>query len=413
MPEANRTEMDVIDRGAWDLGGDPRLKADPFGEWDRLREESRVFTSSMAPAWQVWALTRFDDVYSALRQPELFSSRSITPYGGPRFFDDPPVEGEMRLVPEELDPPEHTKYRQLLMPFFTPQRAAAMEGGIREWCAELIDGLQPQGSCDLNVDFARQFPTMIFLRMMGLPEGGVGNLLADVNQRMIDLAAMADGMGDMAVSGGYMMVVSEYMEKVLAERRETRADDITSYLLDVQIDGRPLTDDELRRISFLLYAAGLDTVANALGFTFLHLARNPDHRQRILEEPALIPNFVEEILRYYGVVSSGRIVTRDVEFAGCPMKTGDRILCSMPAANRDPREFPDAGEFQIDRPANRHIGFGAGPHRCLGSHLARVELRVAVEEWHARIPDYRISDEAAVSYKLGLQGVERLPLAWS
>jgi cytochrome P450 len=208
------------------------------------------------------------------------------------------------------------------------------------------------------------------------------------------------------------MGVAEFMERVLVERRAERQDDIMSYLLDAEIDGRALTDEELRQICFLLYAAGLDTVANALGFTFLHLARNPDDRRRLIDEPELIPEFIEEMLRYYGVVAPGRIVTRDVDYAGCPMKAGDRIICSIPAANRDPREFSDADTFRLDRTPNRHLAFAAGPHRCLGSHLARIELRVALEEWHARIPEYALADEDAVSYKLGLIGVERLPLRW-
>jgi cytochrome P450 len=404
----------VVDRGSWTYADDPDLVADPWTTWDRLREESRAFVASTAAAdWDVWTLLRYDDVHAALRDPELFSSRSVLHvYQGPKLIDPAEADAVRGMIPEELDPPEHTKYRQLLTPLFAPQVIETLEPMIRAWCIELIEGFAARGYCDLNREFARQYPTMIFLRLMGLPEGGVGNFLDTVQDRIRDAALMGISEQE-SMTTGYIMATMEHMNTVLDERRAERQDDIVSYLLDVEVDGRPLDDTELQQICTLLYAAGLDTVAGELGYMFLHLANRPDHRRLVREQPEIIPAFVEETLRMYSIVTTNRIVTRDVEFAGCPMKAGDRVLLSMPAADRDPLQFPDADTFDVSRASNRHLAFAAGPHRCLGSHLARLELAIALEEWHLRIPDYTLAPGADVTFHIGgVAGVDTLPLEW-
>lgn len=404
----------TVDRGAWTYTDDPELVADPWTTWDRLREGSRAFVSTQAATdWDVWTLLRYDDVHAALRDPATFSSRSVLHvYQGPKLIDPAEADAVRGMIPEELDPPEHTKYRQLLTPLFAPQVVDTLEPMIREWCVELIESFVARGACDLNREFARQYPTMIFLRLMGLPEGGVGDFLDTVHDRIRE--ATSAGLSEtQSTSTAYIMAMAEHMNTVLDERRARRQDDIVSYLLDVEVDGRALDDTELQQICTLLYAAGLDTVAGELGFMFLHLATHPDHRRLVTTEPACIPAFVEETLRMYSIVTTNRIVTRDVEFAGCPMKAGDRVLLSLPAADRDPSQFDDAATFDVDRASNRHIAFAAGPHRCLGSHLARLELRIAVEEWHRRIPEYSLAPDADVTFHVGgVAGVDNLPLVW-
>jgi cytochrome P450 len=404
----------IPDRGSWNYIDDPDLVTDPWTTWDRLREESRAFVArAAAPDWDVWTLLRYDDVHAALRDPELFSSRSVLHvYQGPKLVDPAEAAAVRGMIPEELDPPEHTKYRQLLTPLFAPQVVETLEPMIRAWCVELIDGFVARGGCDLNREFARQYPTMIFLRLMGLPEGGAGDFLDRVHDNM--RAGMDMGLAESQyVTGAYIMAMSDYMNRVADERRARRQDDIMSYLLDLQVDGRPLDETELQQMCTLLYAAGLDTVAGELGYMFLHLATHPEHRKLVTDTPACIPAFVEETLRVYSIVTTNRIVTRDVEFAGCPMKAGDRVLLSIPAADRDPLQFPNADTFDVDRADNRHIAFAAGPHRCLGSHLARLELRIAVEEWHRRIPEYKLGDDADVTFHIGgVAGVDTLPLVW-
>jgi cytochrome P450 len=404
----------VVDRPTWNYTSNPELLRCPWDEWNRLREESRAFSSSeAAPDWNVWTLMRNEDVRQAMRQPELFSSRSVlNVYSGPKLIDPHEAAAVQRMIPEELDPPEHTKYRQVLTPLFSPQAVEGMETAIRAWCVELIEGFLPNRRCDLNRDFARQFPTMIFLRMMGQPEGGADEFLRTVNERTVALAGGGDATAQL-ISGAYLMTTVEYMNRLLDERRAKREDDIVSYLLDAEIDGRKLDDAELNQICTLLFAAGLDTVAGQLGFMFHHLAVHESDRRLVVEQPELIPGAVEEVLRMYSIVATNRIVTRDVEFAGCPMKAGDRVIVGMPAAGRDPREFPDPDRFDPTRPVNRHLAFGAGPHRCLGSHLARLELQVALEEWHRLIPEYQLEDPDAVRFHAGgVAGVDTLPLAW-
>jgi cytochrome P450 len=404
----------IVDRGAWTYTDDPELLADPWTTWDKLRDESPTFVATeAAPDWDVWTLLRYDDVHAALRDPEVFSSRSVLHvYQGPKLVDPDEAAAIRGMIPEELDPPEHTKYRQLLTPLFAPQVVNTLEPMIREWCVELIEGFVARGRCDLNRDFARQYPTMMFLRLMGLPEGGAGDFLDTVHDRIADATGM--GLSDtQSMSAGYIMATAEYINTVLDERRKRRQDDIVSYLLDVQVDGCPLDDDELQQICTLLYAAGLDTVAGELGYMFLHLVNHPEHRRLVTDDAASIPAFVEETLRMYSIVTSNRIVTRDVDFAGCPMKAGDRVLLSLPAADRDPLQFPDADTFDVGRAGNRHIAFAVGPHRCLGSHLARLELRIALEEWHRRIPEYALAPDADVTFHVGgVAGVDKLPLEW-
>jgi cytochrome P450 len=218
---------------------------------------------------------------------------------------------------------------------------------------------------------------------------------------------------DGEIRAGFMLSIAGYLGELLAARRAERRDDIISYLVGCSVDGRPLTDAELMEMCFLLYMAGLDTVAGMIGFMFWHLAEHPDHRRALVADESLIPDAVEEFLRYYSIVNTSRVVTRDADFGGCPMKAGDRAVLPTAAANRDPRAFTDADAFVIDRRPNRHIAFGAGPHRCLGSHLARLELRVALEEWHRRIPEYGIADGATVRQDVsGVSVVENLPLVW-
>ena len=405
----------TLDRGGWRYSDDPELVASPWETWDRLRAESRAFVAtSAAKDWDVWTLLHYDDVHEALRTPELFSSRSVLHvYEGPKLIDPAEADAVRGMIPEELDPPEHTKYRQLLTPLFTPQVVATLDPMIRSWCVELIESFVARGHCDLNRDFARQYPTMIFLRLMGIPEGGVGDFLDTVHERIREATRVGPSQTQ-SMSTAYIMAMAEYMNAVIEERRADRRDDIVSYLLDVEIDERPLDDTELQQICTLLYAAGLDTVAGELGYMFLHLVDHPEHRRLVTEQPERIPAFVEETLRMYSIVTTNRIVTRDVEFAGCPMKAGDRVLLSIPAADRDPREFPDALTFDLERAANRHLAFAAGPHRCLGSHLARLELRIAVEEWHRRIPDYTLAAGADVTFHIGgVAGVDSLPLVWA
>ncbi len=389
-------------RAGFNHESDATLSREHPALWDRFREESRTFRSDAAGRWDLWYLLRFEDVRDAFQRPELFSSRAITP-----FIDE---AEQMAWIPVTLDPPEHTKYRRLLNPLFTPGTANAMIPEIRARCSDLVEGFAPAGRCDLVADFARLYPTTIFMKLMGLPVEEAATFLRWIDEMMHTTDAMDP---DFTIRNTTRMAIMQYLGSLLEARRAEPREDIVSRLLRSEIDGRPLVDGELMAICFLLYMAGLDTVAGMLGYIFRHLAEHPGDRKLLRERPELIPDAVEEFLRLYPIVNTSRVVTRDVEYAGCPMRAGDRVVLSTAPPCRDPREFPDADQFVIDRTRNRHLAFGAGPHRCLGSHLARVELAVAIEEWHRRIPEYRIAEGAEISQHIGgVAGLDRLPLAW-
>jgi cytochrome P450 len=369
--------------------------------WDTLRHHGNALRSDAA-GWNIWYLLGFDDQREAFQKSDIFSSRVVSP-----FVEE---KEQMPWIPLTLDPPEHQKYRRLLNPWFTEATARKITPRVRERCIELIESFRASGRCDLVTDFARLYPTTIFMKIMGLPVEQSGRFLGWIDELMHTSDA-ADP--DRSLRSRTQQQIAQYLGELISARRNEPRDDLVTYLTRATIDDRPLTDMELLAISFLLYMAGLDTVAGMLTYIFRHLAENADHRMMLRERPETIPDAVEEFLRYYAIVTTSRFVTHDVEFAGCPMRTGDRVVLPTAASGRDPKQINDAAKFIIDRPQNRHLSFGAGPHRCLGSHLARVELAVAIEEWHKRIPDYRIEAGAIVTQHVaGVAGLDTLPLVW-
>ncbi|MCU1345888.1 MAG: cytochrome [Acidimicrobiia bacterium] len=374
-------------------------KADPlwhFDNFNRLREEARVHFGDAA-GHEFWLLTEMGDIRAAFQKPELFSSTAVSPSD-----PDPPY----MWIPEMLDPPLHTKWRQLLGPTFTPAAIAKLEPKVKQRFGEILDEIAPRGECDYVADVALRFPNTIFMEIMGLPvsdapmfqgwetdilhSGSVGNEKS--------LIAMNEVIG--------------YFAGLVAERRKTPREDLVSVALTYVIDGQPVSDDDLLSMCLLLFMAGLDTVAMQLSYSMMHLAQHDDDRRKLVENPQLFPTAIEEFLRYYAFVTPGRKIMQDSEFQGCPMKAGQMVYLPLVAANRDPKEFVDAGKVIVDRADNRHIAFGAGPHRCLGSHLARQELRIGLVDWHARIPNYRLADGAKIVEHGGQVGLDNLPLVW-
>jgi len=382
---------------------DPNMVLDFHREWNRLRQGARAARSTFRAdeGMNQWYVFDYEDVHWAVQHPDVFSSATI---------DHNANIGDHRWIPEEMDPPEHTKYRQLLNWQFSPARMRALEPRMRRLCAELIDRFAGDGHCEVMGDFARLFPTTIFIELLGLPVQQAETFLDWAHDLM---HTPHDADPDFAIRGGANAQIRAYLDEVVAARRSDPRDDIVSFLLSSTIDGRPLDAGELQDTLFMLYMAGLDTVAGMLGYGFKHLAEHPEHRRLVTEHPESIPTAIEEIFRYYAHVTTARVVAKDVEFAGCPMRQGDRIVLPYPSANRDPKEFADPDTFVIDRSPNRHIAFGAGPHRCAGSHLARLELRFALEEWHARIPDYEVPPGTTFSHEVwGVTTLAAVPLRW-
>jgi cytochrome P450 len=387
----------------FDYHHDPRFATDAFGPFDAF-DAVRGRRAFFSPAYGgYWVLTEAADIRAALQQPDVFSSR---------ITGIPPTPRPRRLLPLELDPPDHGAYRHPLASVFSPGAVARLEPAIRRTCATLVDGFAAAGRCELLSDFAVPFPTTIFVDLLGLPASEVHRFAA-WNHALLHAHDRPE------VRTEAKGAIAAYLEDLVtrrigeARRGEGRDDDLFAVLATAEVDGRPLTPDEIFDYAFLLFIAGLDTVTAALGFSFAYLARHPDHRRQLVADPALVPGAVEELLRAHSIVNPARTVTTDVDFAGVGLRAGDRVLVSTVLANRDPAEFDEPGTVDFSRTANRHVAFGAGPHRCLGSHLARAELRIALEEFHRRIPDYRVADGAVIrAHGGGSMGVDHLPLVW-
>jgi cytochrome P450 len=365
---------------------------------DVLRDEHPFMRSTHATGF--WVLTGGDLIRDALQHPQVFSSTVVTP-----LESDPPY----KWIPEMLDPPEHTKWRQLLSPHFAPKVMEALEGNVQQRCAELIDAFARTGHCDFLRDFAWCYPTTIFMELMGLPLDGLEQFLAWEHD-ILHLPADEDP--DHGKAFAAMLAVMGYFTELIEDKRANPGEDLLTASLSWEIDGKPIPMDDLLSWCLLMFMAGLDTVSIQLGYAFWHLAGHAEDRRRITADPSLTPSAVEEFLRCFAFVAPARKVMEDTDFHGCPLKAGDMVLVPLSAATRDPLLFDGSTAVQIDRDPNNHIAFGLGPHRCLGSHLARRELRVALDQWHRRIPDYHLTPGVEVIEHGGMYGLDRLELSW-
>jgi cytochrome P450 len=344
-------------------------------------------------------LTRAEDIRTALQQPEVFSSRNTTNFSA--------MVGEAwDLIPLELDPPAHSQFRAVMNGVFSPTRMKQMEDGVRARAVALIDAVVGDGDCEFVEAFGRRFPVSIFMQLMGLPQ----EHSEQFNEWEFGLLHSRDPM----VQSASARAIVDYLRALIAKRKLEPGDDLTTFCISAKVDNRAVTDDEIMGMCFLLFIAGLDTVAASLSLHFRHLAQNPHDQERLRADPSLIPNAVEEFLRRYPIVTSSRIVTKDVEFAGAPMKAGDRVMFSTGLANLDPEEFDRPMDVELERFPNRHVSFLYGPHRCIGSHLARRELIIAIEEWVRRVPSFHIKAGAPVPVEPGgLLSVHALPIEWA
>ncbi|MFC4948278.1 cytochrome P450 [Pseudonocardia sp. GCM10023141] len=368
---------------------------DPFAAFQEARRD-RAFWSPHHGGY--WVLTRMADIREALQHAELFSN---WPTGIPVH----PSRRE-RMVPLELDPPDHTAYRRVLAPMFAPKAVTARTAAIDRTCEQLVDGLAGKGRCDFIAEFAQPFPTTVFTNMLGLPAAESERFVGWNN-------VLLHSHGDPAARRRAGDDINAYLRELIAQRRAEPRDDLVSALLASPVDGRPIREDEVQNLTFMLFVAGLDTVTAALSFIFRFLAEHPDHRAQLVADPGLIPSAVEELLRVHAFINPARTVTRDLEFAGVTMRAGERLLVSTNLASTDPDEFPDPLVVRFDRPGNRHVAFGAGPHRCAGSHLARDELATAVATWHRHIPSYAVADGHPITVHAGgAMGIDALELVW-
>ena len=341
-------------------------------------------------------------VDEVLRDPATFTSRDIVQLGNVR-----------PLIPLSVDPPEHKKYRRILDPLFAPKRMDEIEDDVASRVNHFIDAFVDRGSCHFTDELAVPFPSAVFLGLMGLPWEELDTLL-----RLKDGIMRPGGGGlgpeeEMRIRAETGTEIYAYFDAILDERQEHPEEDILTGFLGAEVDGEKLTREEILDICFLFLIAGLDTVTDSLTCFFAYLGRHPAHRQQIVADPSVIPKAVEEMLRWETpVAGTARLATSDSVVTGCPVAAGSLVFVSIGAANVDPAEFEASSEVRFDREVNRHLAFGGGVHRCLGSHLARRELRVALREWHSRIPDYEVRPGLELEYPPGLRMVQNLELVW-
>ncbi len=375
---------------------DPQYVTDPYGIWDELRQ-----TCPMAHTdrWGgSWLPTRYADVSEIAHDIEKFPSGngiSVVPLVD--MAQGAPVPSPLLTAgvpPISSDPPLHTWTRRLVLPTMSPARVAEYEIFTRALCRRLVDDVVAQGEGDAAAEYAQQIPVRVIGHILGVPE----DMSATFTEWVRDVLEFAH---DPERRRRGVTGIITYLQGAIAEREAEPKDDFITELLQSEHDGEPIGIPVVMGMCALLLIAGIDTTWSSIGSTMWHLATHPDDRQRLVAEPELMPTAIEEFLRAYAPVTMARRVIEDVEYKGCPIKAGERVLMNFPAANRDPEVFTDPDRVILDRQQNRHLAFGAGIHRCAGSNLARMELRVAVEEWLARVPEFEVIDPDTVTWAGG------------
>ena len=375
---------------------DPRWVNDPYPIWDEMRAKCPIAHTDRFMG--VYFPSRYEDVRAIAYDPEHFSSRRVVVRENP-----PPANNG--APPITSDPPRHRLARMVLLPPFTPQAIDKLVSKTRAICNELIDAMVGKPACDAAVDYAQHIPVKVIAHMLGVPASD-----GDRFREWIK-AVLEDGITDDAALMRGFQAIREYFAVHLDERRRAPRDDLISYLTQQTYpDGRQFTDNHVLGTVQLLLVAGIDTTWSGIGSCLWHLARTPEDRRRLVNEPSLMPAAIEEFLRAFSPVTMAREVAKDTNINGCTFKAGEMVMLSFPAANRDPAMFEDADKVVIDRKENRHAAFGLGIHRCVGSNLARMEMTVAVEEFLKRIPEFTLAGEVTWS-EGSVRGPRRLPIA--
>jgi cytochrome P450 len=401
-----KTDYDIFDKS---------YITNPFPVWDEIRgsECPVAHTDRWGGSWMP---TKYEDLFNIARDIVHYSSRDVlvAPTG-------PPPEGEE--LPEDMpaydpgpgggappitsDPPVHTWARKLLLPPFSATSVAKYEEETRELCNKLIDGFIANGRADGATDYSQQIPPRVIASMLGLPDDMAGEFTQWV-RGFLELGLTNPELRNESAGN-----IFRYLYEQIQERKENPKDDLITYLLTAEVDGEPVPENHVLGTCFLLIVAGIDTTWSSIGSALWHLAQHPEDRKKLIDNPDLIGNAVEELLRAYSPVTMARYVASDVEYNGCPMSEGDRVLMNFPAANRDPNVFENPDLVDLEREKNPHIAFGVGIHRCAGSNLARMEMKVAIQEWLKRIPDYKLENAEAVTWAGGqVRGPRQMMVTW-
>lgn len=388
--------QDLIRQSGLTVG--PDFLANPHDFMAALHDKQPPIYYDVSPMGNMWHLTKHEDALFGLRHPEIFSNEGATPF--PRDPND-----YFYFIPIEIDPPHHRKYRNIVDPVFSPKGILKLEGLIRKRANDLIDEFQAKGECEFTEDFGRPLPVSVFLDIMGLPQS--------MRDTFVEWAMDLLHSNDRAIMGQSMAKITAYLKEAIAEKKANPDDGVVSLIAHAAPDGVPLSDKEIFGFVCFLFIGGLDTVFATLNNIWLYLAQNPDKVQEIIDRPDDIDKIVEELLRRWSVTFSGRVLDQDYEMRGVQMKKGDRVTFILPACNFDPEVFPNPKEVDFDRPRKTILAFTVGVHSCMGAHLARLEVKIALQEWLKRIPAFKLKEGTEIEYRPGgVIGPEAVPLAW-
>ena len=380
----------------WDFTDPPGVAEDLNAAWKRLHDGPDIVWTPRNGGH--WIATRGEDIDYIQRNHDPFSMQRITL----------PDDGERpRLLPIEMDPPEHGPYRAVLNRFFTPKAIQPLQQEARRLAIELIDGFKGAGRCDFIADFSMKLPITIFMQMVDQPMEDLDQLLAWTEMTVRPKQPQDRATAHRAMHG--------YLTKVIEARRAKPGSDLLSAVVFAEVEGKTIPLDDLLSITTNLMFGGLDTVASSLGFAAKFLAENPAKRRELVDRPELIRNAVDEMFRMFAPSSTGRVITRDVTYKGVAFKQGDRIYVRPILHGMDERIFPHPLEADWERPAVRvsYASFGQGPHRCPGVNLARSEMEIFLQEWLARIPNFALDPQDLPTFGSGMvNAVLRLPLVW-
>ncbi len=377
MRDKGSAEQSPGDRPETDFDqNSPAFAADPWSKYEELRSQCPVAHTDAHGGF--WVLSQYDDVVRVAKDDLTFSSVPSTVI---------PDSGVYNLIPLQSDPPNLQRYRAALLPFFTPAVMRDYEPRVRAFTTACIDAFIEKGSCDLVTELANPVPSMTALELIGFDPTDWHDFAGPMHQ----LSYSADGSPERAQALEDIGRMDERITDAIEERRQAPRDDAITTLVNYSADGMSFTDLELHGLVKMLLFGGLDTTMASTSNALLYLGEHPQQRQRLIDEPELIPGAIEELLRIEAPVHAfARHVTTDTEIGGHAIRAGERVYMLWASANRDPQQFPDPDVVDFERRPNRHLTFGVGGHRCLGAPLARLEMQVMLEEVLSRLPDYHI-----------------------
>ncbi len=376
----------------------PEFLANPQKMFQDLHDTSPPLYYDVSMMGNSWQAIKHEDALFILRHPEIFSNEGATPF--PRDPDD-----YFYFIPQEIDPPNHRKYRNIVDPVVSPQGVMKLEGKIRALANDLIDQFIDDGAVEFTEAFGRPLPVMVFLDLMGLPQA--------MRDTFVEWAMELLHSNDRGRMGAAMQSITDYLKSAIAEKKANPDDGMVSRIAHGEVDGRPLTHKEVFGFVCFLFIAGLDTVFATLNNIWGYLAANPQIVQQMRDDPDNINAQVEELLRVWSVTFSGRVLIQDYELRGVKLKKDDRITCVLPACNFDPEVFTNPREVRFDRPRQTVLAFTVGAHSCMGAHLARLEVKIALQEWLRRIPHFSMKPDTVLEYRPGgVVGPEEVPLVW-